>query len=74
MTDDKKTNFHDGHVASCLCCAFLDMGYEDDLSDVTPGRGYYCECDRGHFDDLPPHQNHRLIVLGLNCSDFVART
>ncbi len=73
MADETKVNMHGTHVASCLCCAHLDMGYEGDWSDVTPGRGYYCDCNKGHFYSLDTDENHKLIVLGQNCVDFVAR-
>lgn len=72
MSTTTTINMHGDHVASCLCCKFLNMGYEGDYSDVTPGEGEYCHCLKNHFWDLQDH--HQLVILDPTCPDFEATT
>lgn len=69
----QKVNTHGDHVASCLCCVHLDMGYEGDWSEVTPGRGQYCDCALGHFLGLDNDDLHELHEFGMYCPDFKGR-
>lgn len=74
--EQEKVNMHGEHAASCLCCKYLDMGYESDWSEVTPGRGWYCYCSQGVFDWLDPETDdfHKFHVLGVTCPKFKPRS
>lgn len=69
------TNIHGNHVASCYCCKNLSSGYEGDWSDVTPGRGAYCDCIKGHFYSSgaevgEKETQHNIFMFAQNCPDF----
>jgi hypothetical protein len=66
-------NMHGDHVATCLCCKWLDMGYEGDWSEVTPGRGWYCDCRKRHFYGLDESELHMLHEYAPNCPDFLPK-
>lgn len=68
-------NRHGNHDASCLCCELLDLSYEADLSDVTPGSGFACECLAGHFDtwDFQEQGQHLLFEKAEFCADFAPK-
>jgi hypothetical protein len=67
-------NMHGDHVASCLCCRWLNFDYESDWSEVTPGMGDYCECKKKHFVRMSMSEDlHLLHVYAPECPDFQAR-
>ena len=80
------TNVHDDHVVSCLCCAILDIDYDADLSDLTPGVGFNMRCMENHFyiseDDAwktyysksekkKVRATFHILNRGATCKDFV---
>lgn len=68
--DEKSPICHGDHVATCVCCAELELGYEGAYSDVTPGAGMQCWCHKGHFDDSQLQMTHALITRARTCMDF----
>ncbi len=68
-----QVNMHNDHVASCLCCKNLYLGYEEGYSDVTPGDGWYCDCLAGVFCEIGPNKVlSTLHALGPTCTKFKA--
>lgn len=66
-------NMHGNHEATCLCCKHLNMGYEGDYSDMTPGEGWYAGCGKSHFylsgSDVDTDV-HEVWIKGRTCIDF----
>jgi len=52
--DKNITNYHNDHIASCLCCKYFygSLG-EPGYSEWTPPYPSYIECKKGEFDFGP---------------------
>lgn len=35
---------------TCLHCVHMELDYEADWSDITPGEGLTCKCNKGHWN------------------------
>ena len=66
-------NKHKDHIASCLCCEFCKATFEEDLSDVTAGRGWVYSCSKGLWDETWGSWMHENIGMGAECKEFLER-
>ena len=69
-----KKNKHGDHVATCFCCQEFEVGFEYDLSDITPGAGLeiHCRKDLGPFigNRSTRADYHKAIHRAVTCKDF----
>ena len=70
----KMANKHGDHEATCLCCKEFYIGYDHDLSDITPGNGLEIHCGAipGKWLDNSStrEEYHELIHRGGTCKFF----
>lgn len=67
-------NKHGDHVPTCFCCEELNVGYEYDLSDITPGAGLEIICRKALgvwlSNDSTREEYHDQIKLAETCKSF----